>query len=189
MNLSDARKAKIPRKKKFPVGRGHSSGIGEWCGRGNKGQYSRQGTSFRMYFEGGQMPIIRRLPKRGFNNAEFRNEYEEVNVGALDREFADGATVDEAALREKKLVRRHLPIKILGDGPMAKKLTVKAHRFTKSAEEKIAKAGGAVVKLEAPAPTKAKAPKGAGKPASSKVEGPAAGKPAPRKNEGKAPEK
>ena len=168
MNLTDARKAKIPRKKKFPVGRGHSSGIGEWCGRGNKGQKSRQGTSFRMYFEGGQMPIIRRLPKRGFNNAEFRNDYEEINVGVLDREFPDGATIDEAALRGRKLVRRHLPIKVLGDGPLAKKLTVKLHKFTKSAEEKIVKAGGTVVKLEPVEAEKAKPKAGkpeAGKPA------------------------
>jgi large subunit ribosomal protein L15 len=148
MNLSDVRKAKIPRKKKFPAGRGHSSGLGKYCGRGHKGQGSRQGESLRVYFEGGQMPIIRRLPKRGFNNAEFRRAYECVNVGALDRVFGDGETVDEAALRSKGLVRRALPIKILGDGPLARKLTVNADRFTKSAEEKIVKAGGSVVKRE-----------------------------------------
>ncbi len=180
MNLSDARKAKIPRKKKFPVGHGHSSGAGEWCQRGNKGQYSRQGTSFRAYFEGGQMPIIRRLPKRGFNNAEFRRDYEEVNVGSIDRLFADGATIDEAALRERGLLRRHLPVKILGGGPLARKVTVKAHRFTKSAEEKIAKAGGTVVKLEAPVEEPPK--KAAGKSAQS-----AAPKGAPEAG-GKAPE-
>lgn len=151
MNLTDARKAKIPRKYKFPVGRGDSSGLGKYCGRGNKGQWSRQGTSFRPYFEGGQMPLIRRLPKRGFNNAEFRRAYEEVNVGALDKAFADGAVVTEGALREKNLVRRNLPIKILGDGPLVRKLTVKAHKFTKSAEEKIRKAGGTAEVLAKPA--------------------------------------
>ncbi|MBI2930412.1 MAG: 50S ribosomal protein L15 [Planctomycetes bacterium] len=152
MNLSDARKAKIPRKKKFQVGHGHSSGLGKYCGRGNKGQGSRRGESLRVYFEGGQMPIIRRLPKMGFNNAEFRREYEEVNLGRLDKAFADGATVDEAALRQKKLVRRDLPIKILGGGSLTRKLTVKAHKFSKSAEEKIVKAGGTVVKIEPVAP-------------------------------------
>jgi large subunit ribosomal protein L15 len=163
MNLTDARKAKIPRKKKFPVGRGHSSGIGKTCGRGRKGQYARQGTSFRPYFEGGQVPMVRRLPKRGFNNAVFKSVYEIVNVGQLDKLFASGETVDEAALRAKGLVRRDGDgIKILGDGALSKKLTVRAHLFTKQAEQKISKAGGTVEKLAAakpaaPAPEK-KAP-------------------------------
>jgi large subunit ribosomal protein L15 len=163
MNLTDVRKAKIPRKKKFPVGRGHSSGIGKTCGRGRKGQYARQGTSFRPYFEGGQVPMVRRLPKRGFNNAVFKSVYEIVNVGQLDKLFASGETVDEAALRAKGLVRRDCDgIKILGDGALAKKLTVRAHLFTKQAEQKISKAGGTVEKVAAakpaePAPEK-KAP-------------------------------
>ncbi len=185
MNLSDARKAKIPRKKKFPAGHGHSSGLGKYCGRGNKGQGSRQHEPFRVYFEGGQMPIIRRLPKRGFNNAEFRTDYEEVNVGTLDQLFADGATVDEAGLRERKLLRRHLPVKILGDGPLAKKLTVKAHKFSKSAEEKITKAGGSVVKLGEPE----KKPEAAKKADAKKPEAPKpAGKVEGKKAEPKKPE-
>lgn len=154
MNLTDARKAKIPRKKKFPVGHGHSSGLGKYCGRGNKGQGSRQGEPMRVYFEGGQMPIIRRLPKFGFNNAEFRRDYEAVNVGTLDLHFEDGASVDEAALRAKGLLRRHLPVKILGDGPMARKLTITAHKFTKQALDKIAKAGGTANALEPATPEK-----------------------------------
>lgn len=153
MNLSDVRKSRIPRKKKFPVGRGHSSGLGKTCGRGRKGQYARQGESFRPYFEGGQMPMVRRLPKRGFNNAAFKTDYEIVNVGQLEAAFAAGATVDEAALRAKGLVRRAADgVKILGEGELTKKLAVKAHAFSRSAEEKIVKAGGSVERLGAAAP-------------------------------------
>ena len=164
MNLTDARKAKIPRKKKFPVGRGHASGLGKQCGRGKKGQGARQGESQRPYFEGGQMPVIRRIPKFGFNNKQFRLVYEVVNVGDLNEKFQDGEVVDQAALRTKGLVNRRCDgIKILGDGPLAKKLTVKAERFTASALDKIAKAGGQVEKLgpqrpEAEAKPAAKAP-------------------------------
>jgi large subunit ribosomal protein L15 len=153
VNLSDVRKSRIPRKKKFPVGRGHSSGLGKTCGRGRKGQYARQGESFRPYFEGGQMPMVRRLPKRGFNNAAFKTDYEIVNVGQLEAAFAAGATVDEAALRAKGLVRRAADgVKILGEGELTKKLAVKAHAFSRSAEEKIVKAGGSVERLGAAAP-------------------------------------
>ena len=152
MNLTDARKSRIPRKKKFPVGRGHSSGLGKTCGRGRKGQYARQGERFRPYFGGGQMPMVRRLPKRGFNNAAFKTDYEVVNVGQLESAFAPGATVDEAALRAKGLVRRTADgVKILGEGELTKKLVVKAHAFTRSAEEKIVKAGGSVERLGAAA--------------------------------------
>lgn len=171
MNLTDARKAKIPRKKKFPVGRGHASGLGKQCGRGRKGQGARQGESQRPYFEGGQMPIIRRIPKFGFNNAAFRSTYEVVNVGDLNEKFNDGDVVDEAALRAKGLVTRRCDgVKILGDGPLTKKLTVKAAKLTASAAEKITKAGGkfegSVPKPEAPA----KAPEGPKK-AEKKAEG------------------
>jgi large subunit ribosomal protein L15 len=148
VNLTDAKKSGLPRKKKFPVGRGHSSGIGKTCGRGRKGQYARQGTSFRPYFEGGQMPMLRRLPKRGFNNKAFAAVYEEVNVGDLEKAYSAGDQVDEASLRTKGLVRRVVDgVKILGDGTLTKKLSVKAHLFTKSAAEKIQKAGGAVEAL------------------------------------------
>jgi len=159
VNLSDVRKTKIPRKRKFIKGRGHSSGVGKTCGRGRKGQYARQGERFRAYFEGGQMPIIRRLPKFGFNNAEFKTDYEVVNVAQLEKLFAAGDTVDEAALRAKGLVRRVCDgVKLLGEGALTKKLVVKVHAATKQAEEKIAKAGGKVERLvpaEAPAPKKA----------------------------------
>ena len=161
MNLTDVRKAKIPRKKKFPVGRGTSSGIGKQSGRGKKGQYSRTGTSFRPYFEGGQMSIIRRLPKRGFNNAEFRRAYEVVNLSDISRLFAAGDTVDEAALRARGLLRRHLPVKLLADGALDKKLVIKVHKASKAAQDKVAKAGGTLELLEPvppPAPEKPAAP-------------------------------
>ncbi len=153
MNLTDARKARIPRKKKFPVGRGHSSGLGKQCGRGKKGQYARTGESFRPYFEGGQMPMVRRLPKRGFNNVVFKADYEIVNVGRLEKVFAAGDTVDETALRARGLVRRDCDgVKILGEGTLTKKLTVRARLFTKGAEAKITKAGGTVERIAAEKP-------------------------------------
>jgi len=143
MNLTDARKAKIPRKKKFPVGKGQRSGAGKQCGRGRKGQGARQGETQRPYFEGGQMPVLRRIPKFGFNNKAFRLRFEVVNVGDLDEKFQEGEVVDQAALRVKGLVNRRCDgLKILGDGPLTKKLTVRAEKFTKSALEKIGKAGG-----------------------------------------------
>jgi large subunit ribosomal protein L15 len=148
MNLTDAKKSGLPRKYKFIRGRGHSSGIGKTCGRGRKGQYARQGTSFRPYFEGGQMSMLRRLPKFGFNNEYFKTDYEVVNVGQLEKAFAAGAVVDRAALKAAGLVRRECDgVKILGQGALTKKLSVKAEAFAKSAEEKIAKAGGSVEKL------------------------------------------
>ena len=148
MNLTDAKKSGLPRKYKFIRGRGHSSGIGKTCGRGRKGQYARQGTSFRPYFEGGQMSMLRRLPKFGFNNAQFATDYEVVNVGQLEKAFDAGAVVDRAALKAAGLVRRECDgVKILGGGELKKKLTVKAEGFAKSAEEKITKAGGTIEKL------------------------------------------
>ena len=150
MNLTSVKKARIPRKYKFIKGRGHSSGVGKTCGRGRKGQYARQGERFRAYFEGGQMPMIRRLPKFGFNNAYFKTDYEVVNVGELEKAFAAGATVDRASLLAAGLVRRECDgVKILGSGSLTKKLSVKAEAFAKSAEEKITKAGGTIEKLSA----------------------------------------
>ncbi len=205
MNLTSVRKAKIPRKRKFVKGRGHSSGVGKTCGRGRKGQYARTGTSFRPYFEGGQMPMIRRLPKMGFNNAVFKTDYEVVNVGQLEKLFGAGETVDEAALRAKGLVRRDADGgKVLGEGELTKKLAVKVHRITKGAQAKIAKAGGTCEELTpppppkpkpAPPPAKGAAPKAAeGKPAKSESKPPAEKKAAPPqapevKPEGEAPKK
>ncbi len=142
MNLNDVKKAAPPRKKKFLTGRGRSSGLGKTAGVGGKGQWGRQGTAFRPYFEGGQMPLIRRLPKRGFNNNQFKTFYEIVPLGAIDAAFKEGDTVDEKALREKGLLRRHDPVKVTSDGKLTKKLTIKVDRLTKPAIAAVEKAGG-----------------------------------------------
>jgi len=126
------------------LGRGSGSGKGTTAGRGNKGQNSRSGGGVRLGFEGGQMPLQRRLPKRGFTNL-FRKEYTVVNVKDLEQCFEDGAVVGPAELVEAGLVRKMRDgVKILGDGELKKGLTVKAHRFTKTAREKIEAAGGKV---------------------------------------------
>lgn len=122
-------------------GRGESSGLGKTSGRGNKGQLSRSGGGVRVGFEGGQMPLIRRIPKRGFTN-KFRKEFSVVNVGDL-KGFSSGDVVDINKLYEKGLVKsKSLPLKILGDGDLSVALTVKANKFSKKAIEKITKAGG-----------------------------------------------
>jgi large subunit ribosomal protein L15 len=131
------------------LGCGESSGHGKTSGKGHKGQKARSGGSIRLGFEGGQMPLIRRLPKRGFSNAAFRTEYAIVNLGDLNV-FADGATVDEAALVEKKLIRRpYDAVKVLGVGKLERKLTVSVHKLSASARAAIEAAGGTV---SAPAP-------------------------------------
>jgi large subunit ribosomal protein L15 len=126
------------------VGCGESSGRGKTSGRGNKGQKSRSGSGIRPGFEGGQMPMHRRLPKKGFSNAMHRDKIATVNVGDLDL-FEDGATINEAVLREKGLVRGRIDgIKILGDGEVAKKFTVAITSLSASAKDKIEKAGGTI---------------------------------------------
>src|SRR5437016_5854778 len=125
------------------LGQGESSGHGKTSGRGGKGQTARSGSSVRIGFEGGQMPLIRRIPKRGFNNASHTIEYIPVNLEALNR-FEDGARVDETALRSLGLANGRLPrIKILGTGELSRKLTVSAHAFSASARAKIEAKGGA----------------------------------------------
>ncbi len=124
------------------IGRGHGSGQGKTAGKGHKGQKARSGGSIRPGFEGGQMPLQRRMPKRGFNNI-FAKEYAEINVSALDARFEDGAVVDAQALLESGAIKDAKDgIKVLGNGEITKKLTVKAAKFTASAQEKIEKAGG-----------------------------------------------
>ncbi len=146
MNLADVRKAHIPRKKRKRVGRGVGSGQGETAGRGTKGQQARSGGSLRPGFEGGQMPLYRRLPKRGFNNAIFRTVYAIVNLGQIDAAFEPGAAVDAAAIRKARLVNaRTGPIKVLGGGELTKKLTITADRFSQSAKTKIEAAGGSAI--------------------------------------------
>lgn len=123
------------------VGRGTGSGLGTTSGRGMNGQNSRSGGGVRLGFEGGQMPLYRRLPKRGFNN-KWAKEYAEVNVKDLNR-FEDGTEVDLGVLLAAGLVGKQLDgLKVLGNGELTKKLTVKAEKFSKSAVEKIEKAGG-----------------------------------------------
>jgi large subunit ribosomal protein L15 len=130
------------------LGCGESSGHGKTSGKGHKGQKARSGGSIRLGFEGGQMPLIRRLPKRGFNNAAFHKRYAIVNLDDLNA-FKAGATVNEQLLRESKLVRGHfVGIKILGDGELKHGLQVEADKISAAAREKIEKAGGTITLRE-----------------------------------------
>ncbi|MBQ7454606.1 MAG: 50S ribosomal protein L15 [Selenomonadaceae bacterium] len=141
MKLHELKPADGARKDKTRVGRGTGSGCGKTSGRGHKGQKSRSGGGVRPGFEGGQMPIYRRLPKRGFKNI-WRKEYAEVNVATLNV-FDDDMTVDAVALVEMGILKNVLDgVRILGDGEITKKLNVKAQGFTKSAIAKIEAAGG-----------------------------------------------
>ena len=124
------------------VGRGPGSGMGKTSRRGENGQKSRSGASISAWFEGGQSPLYRRIPKRGFNNAKFRIEYAIVNLSDLNK-FNDGDVVTPEVLKEKGIVKKQLSgIKVLGNGNLEKKITVRAHRFSSSAIEKINSAGG-----------------------------------------------
>lgn len=145
MKLHELQPAAGSKKARTRVGRGLGSGLGKTSGRGQKGQNSRSGGGVRSGFEGGQMPLYRRLPKRGFNNSVFAKQYAEVNVEQLNR-FEDGATVDPVALIEAGILKNvREGIRILGNGTLeTKNLTVIANGFTKSAEEKITAAGGKV---------------------------------------------
>lgn len=141
MNLHSLKPAVGSRKKEIRVGRGIGSGVGKTCGRGHKGQKARSGGGVRPGFEGGQMPIYRRLPKRGFNNI-WAKKFATVNVESLNR-FDDGSVVDAVAFVEVGILKNVLDgVKILGNGELTKKLTVKVQAFTKSAKAKIEAAGG-----------------------------------------------
>jgi len=138
-NLKPAERSKFSKKR---VGRGHGSGTGAQAGRGHKGAKSRSGFKFKRGFEGGQMPLHRRVPKRGFYNS-FRTEYAVVNLDTLAERFDAGTVITPELLREEGLVRsRHHRIKVLARGDISKKLTVQAHKFSGKAAEKIAAAGG-----------------------------------------------
>ena len=142
MDLSNLKPAKGAKHAKKRVGRGPGSGHGKTAGRGHKGAQSRSGYSFKRGFEGGQMPLHRRLPKRGFNNV-FRTEYAVINLDQLEARFDAGATVTPDALRASGLIRgRRLPIKVLGRGEVTKALMVQAHKFSGKAAEKLSAAGG-----------------------------------------------
>jgi len=130
------------------VGRGVGSGMGKTSSRGHKGWGQRSGTSRRPGYEGGQMPIYRRVPKRGFTNASFRTDYTIINVADLNV-FDDGATVDLDTVIARDLASRASPLfKVLGNGKLEKKLTVRAQKFSKSALEKIQQAGGSAIVLD-----------------------------------------
>lgn len=141
MKLHDLSPALGSTKDSKRIGRGHGSGNGKTAGKGHKGQKARAGHGMRPGFEGGQMPLQRRVPKRGFNNI-FAKEVTAVNVSALEV-FEDGATVDAAALKEKGIIKTtDNAVKVLGNGKLTKKLTVKLNAFSASAAEKINSAGG-----------------------------------------------
>ena len=124
------------------VGRGSGSGLGKTSGKGQKGQKARSGGGKGATFEGGQLPLYRRLPKRGFSNSEFKTVYAVINLSDLNR-FEDGTVVTPALLKEVGLIKKELDgVKVLGSGELTKKLTVKANAFTKSAQEKIETIGG-----------------------------------------------
>lgn len=142
MRLHDLKPRPGAKHRRKRLGQGESSGHGKTSGRGGKGQTARSGSSIRIGFEGGQMPLIRRIPKRGFNNARHATRYVPVNLEALN-EFEDGARVDEAALRGAGLANgRSSGVKILGNGELTRKLTVSAHAFSASARSKIEAKGG-----------------------------------------------
>ena len=143
MILDDVHRGIQGRKPRKRIGRGLGSGQGKTAGKGHKGYYARSGGQRRLSFEGGQIPLARRIAKRGFSNNFFATKVAIVNVAALEQIFESGSTVDLAALRDKGLVSGKFDVvKILGNGALTKKLKVSAHAFSKSAEQKITEAGG-----------------------------------------------
>ena len=142
MKLHELRPNDKAFKERKRVGRGPGSGLGKTSGKGHKGQNARSGGGVRPGFEGGQLPLFRRLPKRGFSNAKFKTEYAVINLSDLNK-FEDGAIVTPEILKEMGILKNQLDgVKILGNGKLEKKLTVKAHRFSKTAQEAIEKMGG-----------------------------------------------
>ena len=149
MNLPDVYGIKVPRTQRRRVGRGWGSGEGKTSGRGEKGAGRRSGTRFRLRFEGGQMPLYRRLPKKGFSNHPFRMRFLGVNVVDLERAFPAGAVIDLDALRAAHLVPKSTKLwKLLGDGAVTKAFSVKAHAASAGAKAKLEAAGGSLVILE-----------------------------------------
>ncbi|MGZ4778074.1 MAG: 50S ribosomal protein L15 [Thermoanaerobaculia bacterium] len=147
MELSNMKPKKGARHARKRVGRGPGSGHGKTSSRGEKGQKSRSGYASKLGFEGGQMPLARRLPKRGFTNI-FKKEHAIVNLADLER-FDNGATVDEAVLRQAGLIKgRHDGIKVLGNGKLSKKLTVHANKFSETARKQIEAAGGTCQEIQ-----------------------------------------
>uniref|UniRef100_A0A7C4LL67 Large ribosomal subunit protein uL15 n=1 Tax=Schlesneria paludicola TaxID=360056 RepID=A0A7C4LL67_9PLAN len=148
MIISDVHQGVHTQKPRKRVGRGIGSGHGKTCGRGHKGAGSRSGTSRHFGFEGGQMPLFRRIAKRGFNNNQFAVRVAEVNVAALDEAFEPGTQVTPELLVSRGLAKGQFDeIKVLGNGQLSKPLKVAAHRFSASAEQKIVAAGGSVTRI------------------------------------------
>src|SRR5262249_3827389 len=148
MLINDVHRGIVKRKNRKRVGRGPGSGHGKTAGRGDKGHSAHPGFSRRFAFEGGQMPLVRRLAKRGFNNKYFSRVVAIVNVATLEERFENGATVDPAALEAAGIVKgEYDAVKILGNGELKKKLSVKAHEFSESASKKIQAAGGETIRL------------------------------------------
>ena len=142
MKLHELRPSEGAFKTSKRLGRGTGSGLGKTSGKGHKGQNARSGGGVRPGFEGGQLPLFRRLPKRGFSNAMFKTEYATINVSDLEK-FEDGAVVTPELLKEMGILKKQLAgVKVLGNGELTKKLTVKAHKFSASAVEKIEAIGG-----------------------------------------------
>ena len=148
MNINDVNRGVTKHKARKRIGRGLGSGTGKTAGRGHKGAGSRAGYSARLTFEGGQMSIVRRIPKRGFSNTRFAEKVVAVNVGSLDELFQAGEEVTIESLASRHLVRGQFDeLKILGNGELTKGLKISAHRFSKSALEKIQQAGGEAIVL------------------------------------------
>ena len=141
MKLHELEKNIGAKQSKKRVGRGPGSGLGKTSGKGQKGQKARSGASINPVFEGGQLPLYRRLPKRGFTNALFKTEYAVINVSDLNK-FDNGTVVTPALLKEKGIIKKQLKgIKVLGNGKLEKKLTIQAHKFSTSALEEIKESG------------------------------------------------
>jgi large subunit ribosomal protein L15 len=155
MHDFDLHAPKGANRKKRILGRGRGSGRGTSSGKGTKGQQARSGGKTYVGFEGGQMPLYRRVAQRGFSNYPFKKDYQVVNLAAIEQRFENGETVDRASLVSKGLAKGPMPIKILGNGVLNKKLTVTIPALSASAKEKIEKAGGAVKTAEQ-SPQKAK---------------------------------
>ena len=148
LSLNNLRPAKGSTHRKKRLGRGPGTGLGKTSGRGEKGQKSRSGYSMKIGFEGGQMPLHRRLPKRGFTNI-FKKKWIEVSLAALEKAFAENEEVTPDVMHHRGIIKKAKhDIVVLGNGEVSKSLKVSAHRFTKSAREKIEKAGGAVTVIE-----------------------------------------
>ena len=187
MNITEITRAAGAHRKRKRVGRGESSGMGKTSGRGTKGCGARTGWTLRLLYEGGSLPIFRRLPKRGFSNFHFRTDYQIVNVGDLDATFDSKGHVTAASLKAAGLIHNaDAPIKILGDGTLSKALTIEAERFSKEAVKKVEAAGGTVKKL-GPQPKKKFIHRPPARPVKEEGKGEGKGEGKAPKGEGKAP--